>query len=69
MDAPAAYSSDTGVAVNVPSAALRLDDLQVTAAVRESDGRGRHTTTRREMIPLPAGGVIIDTPGMRQLAL
>jgi ribosome biogenesis GTPase len=38
-----------------------------TQEVRESDGRGRHTTTRRQMVLLPGGGVIIDTPGMREL--
>lgn len=36
-------------------------------AVREGDSRGRHTTTRRELIVLSSGGVIIDTPGMREL--
>jgi ribosome biogenesis GTPase len=40
-----------------------------TAAVRESDSRGRHTTTHRELMPLPWGGAIIDTPGMRELQL
>lgn len=35
--------------------------------VRESDSRGRHTTTRRELIVLETGGIIIDTPGMREL--
>jgi len=38
-----------------------------TGAVREHDNRGRHTTTWREMVPLPTGGVFIDTPGMREL--
>ncbi|MEN6567290.1 MAG: GTPase RsgA, partial [Veillonellales bacterium] len=33
------------------------------------DGKGRHTTTRREMFILPGGGIVIDTPGMRELAL
>lgn len=40
-----------------------------TGEVRESDSRGRHTTTRRELIPLAAGGALIDTPGMRELQL
>jgi ribosome biogenesis GTPase / thiamine phosphate phosphatase len=34
-----------------------------------SDGRGRHTTTHRELVAIPGGGVIIDTPGLRQLQL
>lgn len=42
---------------------------QRTAAVRADDQRGRHTTTRREMLLLPTGGVLIDTPGMRELQL
>lgn len=42
---------------------------QATAAVREDDARGRHTTTRRELIVLPAGGVLVDTPGLRELQL
>jgi ribosome biogenesis GTPase / thiamine phosphate phosphatase len=40
-----------------------------TTEVRESDSRGRHTTTFRELIPLAGGGAIIDTPGMRELQL
>lgn len=38
-----------------------------TASVRENDSRGRHTTTYRALIPLPQGGCLIDTPGMREL--
>ncbi|MBN6151672.1 ribosome small subunit-dependent GTPase A [Xanthomonas sp. AmX2] len=38
-----------------------------TAAVRENDSRGRHTTTHRALIPLPTGACLIDTPGMREL--
>ncbi len=40
-----------------------------TREVRESDSRGRHTTTHRELVPLPVGGALIDTPGMRELQL
>lgn len=38
-----------------------------TSAVRESDARGRHTTSHRALIPLPGGACLIDTPGMREL--
>ena len=38
-----------------------------TAAVREHDARGRHTTTHRALLPLPSGACLIDTPGMREL--
>ncbi|HVE98157.1 MAG TPA: ribosome small subunit-dependent GTPase A [Mycobacteriales bacterium] len=34
-----------------------------------SDGKGRHTTTHRELVPLPGGGVLIDTPGLRELQM
>ncbi|MFB3829793.1 MAG: ribosome small subunit-dependent GTPase A [Bryobacteraceae bacterium] len=40
-----------------------------TAEVRKWDDRGRHTTVRRELTPLPGGGAIIDTPGLRELQL
>jgi ribosome biogenesis GTPase len=44
-------------------------DVQRTREVRASDSRGRHTTTHRELVMLPGGGLIIDTPGMRELQL
>src|SRR5258705_1330249 len=40
-----------------------------TREVRASDSRGRHTTTHRELVVLPGGGLVIDTPGMRELQL
>jgi len=45
------------------------EEIQKTAAVREHDSRGRHTTTNRELIVLKGGGLLIDTPGMRELQL
>jgi ribosome biogenesis GTPase len=42
------------------------EDLMATVEVREQDAKGRHTTSWREMIFLPKGGVVIDTPGMRE---
>ncbi len=45
------------------------NDLRRTREVRESDAKGRHTTTHRELILLPGGGLLIDTPGMRELQL
>ena len=44
-------------------------DLQAVQAIREHDGRGRHTTTHRELIALSGGGLVLDTPGMRELQL
>ena len=44
-------------------------DVQKTRAVRDADSKGRHTTTHRELVMLPGGGLIIDTPGMRELQL
>jgi ribosome biogenesis GTPase len=38
-------------------------------AVREGDGKGRHTTTHRELLLLPDGGAVIDTPGMREISV
>jgi ribosome biogenesis GTPase len=43
-------------------------DVMTTGETRD-DGRGRHTTTRRELIVLPGGGALIDTPGLREVQL
>jgi ribosome biogenesis GTPase len=49
--------------------ALLGEDRLATKAVRASDSRGRHTTRHRQLVPLPGGGLLIDTPGMRELQL
>ena len=46
--------------------ALLGDERQATGAVRASDGRGRHTTVTRELLTLPGGAHLIDTPGLRE---
>lgn len=49
--------------------ALAGGERMATAEIREDDARGRHTTTHRELVLLPSGGLILDTPGMRELGL
>jgi ribosome biogenesis GTPase len=48
---------------------LLQEERQSTFAVRESDSRGRHTTTSRDLFLLPNGAMLIDTPGLRELQL
>ena len=48
---------------------LLNDDVQVTGSTREGDGKGRHTTTSRELVVIPGRGVMIDTPGLRSIGL
>lgn len=45
------------------------EDVQKTREVRAADSKGRHTTIHRELVRLPSGGLMIDTPGMRELQL
>lgn len=49
--------------------ALSGSERMTVQDIREDDSKGRHTTTHREMILLPAGGLMIDTPGMREFQL
>jgi ribosome biogenesis GTPase len=48
---------------------LLSSETQAVRDVRLSDGRGRHTTTRRDLLILPSGALLVDTPGMRELSL
>jgi ribosome biogenesis GTPase len=59
----------SGVGKSTLVNALAGAELMATNAIREDDAHGRHTTTHRELIRLPSGALILDTPGMRELGL
>ena len=62
------FMGSSGVGKSSIVNALAGEPLLATAAIREDDARGRHTTTRRELVRL-AGGLLIDTPGLRELGV
>lgn len=59
----------SGVGKSTLVNALAGDERMATREIREDDARGRHTTTHRELVLLPGGGLLLDTPGMRELGL
>lgn len=63
-----ALLGSSGVGKSTLANALGIGDL-ATSAIREQDGKGRHTTTARSLHLLPSGGVLVDNPGMRELQL
>ncbi len=64
-----AFLGASGVGKSTLVNALLGADEQATAAVREGDQRGRHTTVAAELLPLPGAGWLIDTPGVRAVSL
>jgi ribosome biogenesis GTPase / thiamine phosphate phosphatase len=63
-----ALLGSSGVGKSTLVNALVGEEVQAVKDIR-SDGKGRHTTTRRELVLVPSGGLILDTPGMRELQL
>ena len=59
----------SGVGKSTLTNRLLGEERQATQAIRERDSKGRHTTVHRELFLLPGGGMIIDTPGIRELQL
>ncbi len=64
-----AVTGSSGIGKSTLINTLAGKELMATSEIRESDDRGRHTTTHRQMICLENGAMLIDTPGMRQLGL
>lgn len=64
-----AILGSSGVGKTTLTNTLLGDGRFSTAGIREQDAKGRHTTTARQMVHLPDGGWIVDTPGMRELRL
>jgi ribosome biogenesis GTPase / thiamine phosphate phosphatase len=64
-----AFVGSSGVGKSTLINTLMGTVQQATGGIREHDARGRHTTTSRQMLALPCGAWVIDTPGMRELKL
>ncbi|AKS41132.1 ribosome small subunit-dependent GTPase A [Wenzhouxiangella marina] len=59
----------SGVGKSTLTNTLMQAEVQSTGGIREDDAKGRHTTTRRSLMALPSGALILDTPGMREIQL
>lgn len=65
----AVFLGPSGVGKSALMNALLGIERQRVGAVRDTDRKGRHTTSRRELVLLPGGGAVIDTPGLREVQM
>lgn len=68
-DGTAVLLGQSGAGKSTLANALLGEDVMAVRATRDMDGKGRHTTTTRNLLVLPGGGVLIDTPGLRGVGL
>ena len=65
----AVFLGSSGVGKSTLINGLLGTEVQVTKGIRENDSKGRHTTTRRQLLMVPGGGAVIDTPGLREIRI
>ena len=63
------FLGSSGVGKSSLVTALAGEAVMAVSAIREDDSKGRHTTTHRQLLRLPGGALVIDTPGMRELGM
>ena len=63
------FLGSSGVGKSSLVNALAGEAVMAVSAIREDDSKGRHTTTHRQLLRLPGGALVIDTPGMRELGM
>jgi len=63
------FFGSSGVGKSILVNVLAGQEIMAIGDIREDDSKGRHTTTHRQLIMLPNGAMIIDTPGMRELGM
>ena len=64
-----AFIGSSGVGKSTLLNTLMGEDWQATQEIQEWSGKGRHTTTSRELVMLPSGAMVIDTPGIREIGM